>query len=74
MNKLLIGSSMSGMLVGFSLSVALSLSASVAADALVDHKTAEMQRLKAEAQQTLAQDVVEFNGYDGRPISDGPFN
>ncbi|MCV6604089.1 MAG: hypothetical protein OIF34_02215, partial [Porticoccaceae bacterium] len=56
------------------LSFALSFSVSVSADALADHKTAEMQRLKAEAQQTLAQDVVEFNGYDGRPISDGPFN
>lgn len=35
---------------------------------------AELQRLKASARDTLTSDITEFNGYEGRPESDGAFN
>ena len=34
----------------------------------------ELKRLKRAASDTLTLDIKEFNGYDGRPVSDGPIN
>ncbi len=36
--------------------------------------TTELIRLKEEAKKVLIDDIAEFNGYEGRPESDGPYN
>ncbi|MGQ8336415.1 MGH1-like glycoside hydrolase domain-containing protein [Sunxiuqinia sp. A32] len=36
--------------------------------------TSELMRLKEETQNAFSTDIAEFNGYEGRPESDGPYN